>query len=321
MKCVQLQRRKNPSIESRGVKPYADTPCGKCGQCLTNKGNEWKMRLNMESQYAHSTTFVTLTYQDSEIPYSEQSLETVVKSHLQKFIKRVRKHQDTNKSLKKNWAKTCKALRHTDTEIKKIRYYSVGEYGGRFGRPHYHITFFNLYPPTRNALQKLWTDPQTGNPYGSIDIITIDTGHIDYISKFHINKHAKGRNKKDGYTEWVKGKQITHLPQRQPPFSLMSLKPALGTEGIMAKKQEIYDTDLLTLNGIPQRLPQVFKDKLYPNEWAQIDLKARKSHFAKLGEMKQIRKLQKDGFTRPLLELEDRAEAQNKMLIKKASKH
>lgn len=291
------------------------------------------MRLTMESRKSHSTTFVTLTYQDSEIPYFyTKAIElqtfsiggpekikkvrhiikiygnepTVRKDHLQKFINRVRKNQDSNKSLKKNWKRTCETLGLTDTEIKKIRFYAVGEYGGRFKRPHYHITFFNLYSQTLNNLQKLWTDPNTNNPYGTIHIMQVDTGYLNYISKYHINKHALINDPKN--------------LQRQPPFALMSRMPALGTEGILDQKQSILDTDTLTINGISQQLPQIFKDKIYPNEWAQIDLKARKQAFAKLGELRTIRKLQKEGFTRPLLEMEKRAEAQNKLLIRKAKK-
>lgn len=30
--------------------------------------------------------------------------------------------------------------------MKQLRYYACGEYGERFGRPHYHYIIFNLHP-------------------------------------------------------------------------------------------------------------------------------------------------------------------------------
>lgn len=99
------------------------------------------MRLEMESNYWNDICFVTLTYDDDNLPrhiidphifYEEEdirlhpelnslSVPTLRPDHLRNFIKRLRKH-----------------VEH------QIKYYAVGEYGTKFGRSHLHIMFFGI---------------------------------------------------------------------------------------------------------------------------------------------------------------------------------
>lgn len=114
--------------------------CGHCIYCKMAKAREWSLRLEMESQYWNDLCFVTLTYDDDNLPYHIVSKELILDDgqgrqdvdddfyfpslaydDLTLFIKRVRK-----------------CLDH------KIKYYAVGEYGTRRGRPHWHILFFGL---------------------------------------------------------------------------------------------------------------------------------------------------------------------------------
>lgn len=92
----------------------AQRPCGQCTRCLVRKKLCWSGRLIAEGTQWESASFLTLTYEDSPID--------LIYSHVQNFLKQVRKH-------------------------KTVRFYAVGEYGERGGRPHWHLILFGMHPP------------------------------------------------------------------------------------------------------------------------------------------------------------------------------
>ena len=101
MRCTSPVRLRHlsPSLYPDGLL----VPCGKCLACRIAKRTEWAMRMLHELSDYDDAVFVTLTYDEDHIP-SNQSLK---KSDLQKWFKRVRK----------------------EIEPKKIRYFACGEYG------------------------------------------------------------------------------------------------------------------------------------------------------------------------------------------------
>ena len=94
-----------------------EIPCGKCILCRKQKAAEWSLRMYHELSTSQKASFVTLTYDDTKLPANQ----TLVKAHLQNFMKRLRKR----------------------IEPEKLRYYAVGEYGDKTQRPHYHMILFN----------------------------------------------------------------------------------------------------------------------------------------------------------------------------------
>lgn len=144
-----------------------EVPCNKCGACRHNRRIEWTFRLKEEFQTAKCAHFVTLTIADEHLCYGD--LPTLVKTDLQKFMKRLRKEQ----SLYLDW---------------KIRFYAVGEYGTKTQRPHYHLILYNAHPITIEHLQKLW-------PFGHVSAGQVTDASIHYITKYHVNydKEVAGR--------------------------------------------------------------------------------------------------------------------------------
>lgn len=67
--------------------------------------------------------FITMTYDTRHVGITQNGFMTLVKTDVQKFMKRVRKRENSDKSL--------------------IKYFVVGEYGGQTMRPHYHMIVFN----------------------------------------------------------------------------------------------------------------------------------------------------------------------------------
>ena len=104
---------------------YLKVPCGKCIECRKARVNQWFVRLSQELKRSTSAYFVTLTYDDQYLPYTDNLNDTLNYNDIVKFIKRLRKKQ---------------AKKHTN----KLRYYAVGEYGSTYNRPHYHALIFNV---------------------------------------------------------------------------------------------------------------------------------------------------------------------------------
>ena len=76
-------------VPIKGIKAFQDleVPCGKCIGCRIAKRKEWSLRMLHELTYHPQSSFITLTYDDYNLP-SDNSLK---KRHLQLFIKRLRK--------------------------------------------------------------------------------------------------------------------------------------------------------------------------------------------------------------------------------------
>lgn len=124
-------------------------PCGKCYVCRENKIEEWQIRWSEELKttnpdYNH---FITLTYNDENLPmlitpYGEEK-STLHFPDVQKFLKRIRKHQETY--CKKN-----------NIFNPKISYHGCGEYGKKYTkRPHYHLLLTNCLLPQEKITQ-IW---------------------------------------------------------------------------------------------------------------------------------------------------------------------
>lgn len=107
--------------------PYYDRfekvmrPCGYCSGCLRKKANDWKVRLAHEIQLSEQVTFLTLTYDDKNLPQDK----SVDKDAFVKYVKRLRSR--------------LKRRKH-----KGITYFGCGEYGDKTARPHYHIILFGI---------------------------------------------------------------------------------------------------------------------------------------------------------------------------------
>lgn len=108
------------------VNLYLEVPCGNCTLCRSKsiKIQEARNQLQMCSQN-YRPFFVTLTFDNLHNP----GLNVPVKVQtdiFQKFHKRLRKHLSMD-----GWS--------TD-----YKYFAVSEYGGKDGRFHYHIIFYNI---------------------------------------------------------------------------------------------------------------------------------------------------------------------------------
>ena len=140
-------------------------PCGKCNFCLQARRLDWSFRLKQELRVSKSARFVTLTYDDEHVPINpETGLAELSKKDVQLFIKRLRKYN----------SKIVARLKWPT-----MRYYLVGEYGTRTGRPHYHLIVFNISVEATNWLAHIWGQ-------GQIRVGQVTPASIMYTCKYHL---------------------------------------------------------------------------------------------------------------------------------------
>lgn len=162
MLCIAPVTIENPKYKfARNTEyRYIDVPCGKCPACLTNRRNDWSLRLSIEHENSLGAHFITLTYSDENMYYNENDEPSVYKKHMQNYMKRLRKN----------------------TKQDNLRYYLVGEYGTQTKRPHYHILLFNLEEDKTDFITTCWRGK------GHVKVGTVTAASIHYVTKFHVNK-------------------------------------------------------------------------------------------------------------------------------------
>lgn len=129
-------------------------PCGRCPNCVKRRVSQWSFRLMQEakSKDTISAHFITLTYDTTNVPLTPCGFMDLSKRHLQLFFKRLRK----------------------SLPGRKVKYYAVGEYGGKSYRPHYHVILFNV---DINKIQDAWG-------LGSVHYGTLSPASVGYTLKY-----------------------------------------------------------------------------------------------------------------------------------------
>lgn len=193
--------------------------CGKCLPCRVKLRREWTHRLLLEGTLHEHKTFLTLTYDEEHVP-KDGSLKP---EHLRDFWKRLRDH----------------------LEPRRFRYYAVGEYGEKSGRPHYHAALFGLQncsDPSRDPC-KCITCTLVRNKWGmgrvSLDPLVPETAR--YVAQY--------------VTKKINRRDDPRLHGREPEFSRQSNRPGIGHGVIEKLAKTITRYSLLTAAGdVPHTL-------------------------------------------------------------------
>lgn len=199
-------------------------PCGKCQACLLTRARTWAIRCVHEASLHDSNEFLTLTFDDEHLP-KNNSLD---QRCMQLFFKRLRK----------NFPET------------EPRYYYCGEYGDRFGRPHYHVLLFNFAFPdklllkgegeralyTSQILSRLW-----GHGFATIGAVTPESAA--YVSRYVLKKQENA----------------TKIPSgRKPEFTRMSRRPGIGAGWIDIYSSDVYPSNFVVHSGKFYSVPRYY---------------------------------------------------------------
>lgn len=194
-------------------------PCGKCMACLSNKRSDWSFRLEQEFKYSKGALFVTLTYDEKHL----RSNRSLCKRDVQLYLKRLRKKDGTN----------------------RIRYYCVGEYGSKGGRPHYHVLLFNI--GDRSHVRSSWCDTK-GSPIGMVHVGTVTAASIAYCTKYIVQP--------DG----------GDFGDLEPPFALMSRAYGIGGRYLtdeMVTWHKANEANYVVRDRMRLRLPRFYRSKIW----------------------------------------------------------
>lgn len=309
MQCIDMKRITfHPKGLPRKISKFM--PCGKCTFCIDRKRKEWYVRLYHELKGAQSALFLTLTYNDENLHVWDPDLKrsfkrtsfmdfyelTVVKEHLQKFVKDVKRHKayfDSNE--RSHYKKTSYydfAYKNQQEYSKwpPVRYYGIGEYGGMFGRPHYHVLLFNYPIELSPKLIKIWNR-------GFVHQGTVTQKSIRYVTQYMFQK-------------------ITHNNQCAEPFMICSL--GIGKNYVHDKTKGL----ITHIDGNKYSLPRYYRSKIY-DKWEtlrmQTDARKRADDF----EDKRIRELSRytdNPYKRRLEEIEAKRLKIERSLTKKSKR-
>lgn len=208
--------------------------CGHCMNCRINYTQQWSLRLIYELSKSDSASFLTLTYNNENLP-ADYGLH---KKDVQDFMKRLR----------------INMKREFHEFAPKLKYYFCGEYGGLTQRPHYHAIVFNLdcySDKHRELCAKSWDkcepwffDKSRGRQ-SAIQEVTPDD--INYVTGY-IQKKLSGEAGREAYGN------------NQPPFSLCS--HGLGLDFCLQNSERLTLNGWTYFKGHKIGLPKYFADKL-----------------------------------------------------------
>lgn len=229
-------------------------PCGGCENCRKTRISNWSFRLLQEEKVSSSAYFLTLTYDSDNVPLTRAGYMDLSKRDLQLFFKRLRKG-------------------HSGNGESDIRYYAVGEYGGRYFRPHYHIILYNAELEILIG-KKLATAVRRGSieldgkrafmceawspydkPIGHITIGKVTEASVGYTMKYISKPSRVPQHRND---------------DRTPEFSTSS--KGLGINYLSKAMIAWHKADMLnrqycqTMDGKKICLPRYYKEKILDEE-------------------------------------------------------
>lgn len=165
-------------LHENGKKTF---PCGQCTGCKVNARRKKVGRLVMEWSTADTSSFLTLTY--ARDPWELQPYDLTC------FLKR---------------------LRHVARF--PLKYFAVGEYGTKLGRPHYHVCLFHGDEPMdQERIEPIWG-------HGFVTSSELHLQRMSYCAQYAMKKMTKETDPR--------------LEGRRPEFTRQSKTPPLGSEFI-----------------------------------------------------------------------------------------
>lgn len=201
-------------------------PCGQCQGCRLEKSRQWAMRIMHEASLYQENAFLTLTYNDANLPENN----SLVVDHHQLFMKRLRK----------------------SLPGRKVRYYHCGEYGDTTHRPHYHTILFNhdfqdkVYLKETETKSKLYISRTLDDLWGYGDCYI---GEVTFESAAYCGRYVMKK---------LTGSRKEEYGDRLPEFSTMSRRPGIGAPWLKKWKRDVFPHDFCIINGMKVRVPKAY---------------------------------------------------------------
>lgn len=225
----------------------AQVPCGQCIGCRLEYSRRWAVRCMHETKLHAESWFLTLTYRDDALKWTQNGEPTLCPRDVQLFLKRLRKAKGAG-----------------------VRFFQCGEYGDLLGRPHHHMLVFNCSFPDKRwhkgegettlysskELEKLWG-------HGQCLIGTATFESAGYIARYTLKK--------------VRGSGAeSHYNGRVPEYLTMSRRPGIGAEWARRFHADWYPSDSMVVNGVSTKPPRFYDElveKIRPGTIRRVKIK------------------------------------------------
>jgi len=227
-----------------------ELPCGQCIDCRVERSRQWAIRCVHEAQLHKRNCFITLTYDQVNVPPDGG----LVVSDFQKFAKRLRKHSGP------------------------FRFFHCGEYGELNKRPHYHALLFGLdFSEDRIYLKdsgegRLYLSPTLdrlwGKGHSSVGDLTYESAA--YVARYCVGKLTGEKGEKE-YARF--NSETGEVWGVRPPYVTMSRRPGIGSEWFAKFASDVFPSDEVVHKGRRFRPPRFYSEKLPEVELAAIKRK------------------------------------------------
>ena len=217
-------------------------PCGRCIGCRLERSRQWALRLVHEKRFHEESAFITLTYDENNLPEGG-SLEV---KHFQDFMKRLRKRVGSA----------------------KLRFFHAGEYGEKKGRPHYHAIIFGASflegacdVETTDRGDTTWRSPMLSElwPAGINRVGGVTFESCAYVARY-VTKKVYGARALSHYERFS---ELTGEVFRiRPEYCTMSRRPGIGSLHFDKYSGEIYPADEVISRGHPSKPPKFYDRQL-----------------------------------------------------------
>lgn len=225
-------------------------PCRWCVGCRLRRSAEWAVRAMCEAQCHEHSVFITLTYSDEALEKLGNPIGELRHEDFAKFMKRL---------------KSFVRRRQGSEAAKQIRFYMCGEYGEKFGRPHFHAAIFGWRPRDRKFLKKtkggvLYTasDLEKLWKFGFHSFGKFNFTTASYISRYIMKKRV-GDVAPDHYERL---NEFGEYVQVKPDYQQASRGKGLGRPWLERYHRDVYPKDYFHLSGKRVRPPKFF-DNVY----------------------------------------------------------
>jgi len=219
-----------------------EVPCGQCIGCRLDRAKDWAVRCVQEASLHKENCFLTLTYNDQNLP-ADGSLRP------------------------RDFTLFMKLLRKRISPV-KVRFFQCGEYGNKLERPHHHCIIFGwrpedtvLFKNSKNI--KLWRSPLIESlwKHGFSTVGNVNYESAAYVARY-ILKKVTGDIAEDHY----KGKH--------PEYITMSRRPGIAGLWIEKYKEDVFkeDTVVFGLGRLtkPPRYYDKYLEKVDPDRLEKI---------------------------------------------------
>lgn len=206
------------------IKQSVSLPCGHCVGCRIDRASQWAVRCVHEASLWKDNCFITLTYNDENLP-KDGSVDV------------------------REWQLFMKKLRNIKSGV---RFFHCGEYGAELGRPHYHACLFNYDFPDRELFStrgdtKIYTSSLLDGLWGK-GFCTV--GDVSFQSAAYVARYVMKKVYGD--------EAVDHYRGRKPEYITMSRKPGIGHDYYRKFKSDMFPRDYVVHDGKRLTVPRYY---------------------------------------------------------------